>query len=257
MAGSRLLKPLAARGIVAPRMKNRDRDAIALIKKGLQAAYKHLPAQAVEYLGQGLRRGASHFSYWYFYGVALGTLARYEEAGKALRKALQLAKGEKKSSTWSALADVLDEQGRLKPAERCHRSAVKAKFWDAGPWIRLGAFLAKRGRLDEALICHGNATTLREGAIDEAYLNLGNIYRAKGNYRLARKCFLKAIQLDPGYSFAKAALRDVAPLARLPQRNGPDDTKLLAFTGLVSRRKIPHNRRRMMMFAAPTLRRRR
>jgi Flp pilus assembly protein TadD len=196
-------------------MKNRDHDANALIQKGMKAAVKDLPAQTVEYLGQGLRLGSSHYVYWYAYGIALGELALYKDSGKAFRRALQLSKGkgEKRSGIWSSFAEMLAAQGRFKTAERFHRCAVQTRPRDAGPWIRLGAFLAKRGRLDEAQTCHRKATTLRKGAIDEAYLNLGYIYRAKGKYRLAQKCFRKAIQLDPDYSHAKTALRDVAPLA--------------------------------------------
>lgn len=194
-------------------MKNRDQDAMALIQRGLKAAEKDLPAQTVEYLGQGLRMGASHYMYWYFYADALGGMALYEDSEKAFRKALRLAKGWMQSGIWSSFAEMLAAQGRLKSAERYHRRAIQTKPGSSNPWVRLGAFLAKRGRLDEAQACHRKATTLREGAIDEAYLNLGYVYRAKGNYRLAKKCFLKAIQLDPGYTHAKTALRDVAPLA--------------------------------------------
>ncbi len=193
-------------------MKKRDQDATALFRKGMKAVDKDLPAQTVEYLGQGLRKDSSNCWYWYFYADALGQLALYEDSEKAFRKALRLAKGERQSGIWSSFAEMLAAQGRLKTAERAHRNAIRTRPGSANCWVRFGGFLAKRGRLDEALACHRKATTLRKGAIDEAYLNLGYVYRAKGNYRLAKKCFLKAIQLDPDYSHAKAALRDVAAL---------------------------------------------
>jgi Tfp pilus assembly protein PilF len=208
------LKPPEARDIFFAGMKNRIPKAEALLRKGLKAVEKDLPAQTVHYLGKGLKLDPGHYSLWAFYAVALGELALYEDSGEAFRKALRQAKGEKKAGIWSALADMQETQGRLKAAERSHRRAVRARPRNAGPWIRLGAFLAKRGRLDEAQVCHRKATTLREGAIDEAYLNLGYILRAKGKYGQARKCFLRAIDLDPGYSHAKAALKDVAPLVK-------------------------------------------
>ena len=195
-------------------MKNRDQDAEALFRKGLKAAEKDLPAQTVEYLGQGLRIGLGHFSLWTLYGVALGQLALYEASGKAFRKALRNSKGEKQALIWSAFADMQEAQGRFSAAERSHRCAVRARPRNTSPWIRLGAFLAKRGRLDEAQACHRKATTLRDGDIDEAHLNLGYILRAKGKYKQAQRCFLRAIELDPGYSLAKAALKDVAPPAK-------------------------------------------
>jgi tetratricopeptide (TPR) repeat protein len=194
-------------------MRKRDQDAIALFRKGMKAVDKDLPAQTVEYLGQGLRKDSCHRSFWYFYADALGQLALYEDSEKAFRKALKLSKGEMQSSIWSSFAEMLAAQGRHKAAERAHRNAIRAKPKSGYSWVRFGGFLAKLGRLDEAQVCHRKATTLREGAIDEAYLNLGYIYRAKGNYKLAKKCFLKAIQLDPDYSHAKAGLKDVAPLA--------------------------------------------
>jgi tetratricopeptide (TPR) repeat protein len=200
-------------------MKKWDQDPKALFRKGLKAAKEDLPAQTVEYLGQGLRIEPGHYSLWCFYGIALGEMALYEDAKKALRTALRLSSGEKQSAIWSALADVLEAQGRFRTAERFHRRAVRARPRNAGAWIRLGAFLAKRGRLDEAQACHRKATTLRKGAVDEAYLNLGYILRAKGKYKEAQKCFLRAIKLDPDYSHAKDALNDVAPLARHPQRS--------------------------------------
>ena len=200
-------------------MKTRVQDAETLIRKGIKAAKEDLPAQTVEYLGQGLKLEPGHYSIWCFYGVALGELALYEDSGKAFRKALRLSKGEKQAGIWSAFAEMLEAQGRFRTAERYHRCAVRAKPRNAGPWIRLGAFLAKRGCLDEAQTCHRKATTLRDGAVDEAYLNLGYIFRAKGKFRQAQKCFLRAIKLDPGYSHAKAALKDVAPLAKHPHRS--------------------------------------
>jgi len=179
----------------------------------MKARDKDLPAQTVEYLGQGLRKDPRHRVFWYFYARALGELALYDESEKAFRKALNLYKGEARSNIWSSFAEVLADQGRHKAAERAHRNAIRAKPNSGYAWVRFGGFLAKRGRLDEAQACHHKATTLRESAVDEAYLNLGYIYRAKGKYKLAVKCFRKAIQLDPDYSHAKTALRDVAPLA--------------------------------------------
>jgi tetratricopeptide (TPR) repeat protein len=200
-------------------MKKRDQDPETLLRKGLKAAKEDLPAQTVEYLGQGLKTGPGHYSLWAFYGIALGEMALYEDAKKALRTALRLSSGEKQSGIWSALADVMEAQGRFRTAERFHRRAVRVRPRNANSWVRLGAFLAQRGRLDEAQACHRKATTLRKGAVDEAYLNLGYILRAKGKYRQAQKCFLRAIRLDPDYSHAKAALKDVAPLAKQRQRS--------------------------------------
>ena len=72
-------------------------------------------------------------------------------------------------------------------------------------WIFRGANLARWGKLKAAHRCYRTALTL-ECARDEAYLNLGYIYRAEGRYGEAIRCFQRALAIDPEYQLAQSAL---------------------------------------------------
>ena len=76
----------------------------------------------------------------------------------------------------------------------------------------LGSVLARQGRLAEAKRCHRQATRAPEDdrlARDEAYFNLGLIFRAERRYREALACFDRAIALDSKYTAALEAQADV------------------------------------------------
>jgi tetratricopeptide (TPR) repeat protein len=51
--------------------------------------------------------------------------------------------------------------------------------------------------------------------VEEAYFNLGLILRAEGKYEEALECFERAIEIDPQYTLAKQARKDVARLFKL------------------------------------------
>ena len=67
----------------------------------------------------------------------------------------------------------------------------------------------KAGKLSEALKCDRRATKCKEGAIDEAYYNLGVTLGALGRHKEALTCFEKAIDLDPKFKLAKHAAKDM------------------------------------------------
>ena len=69
--------------------------------------------------------------------------------------------------------------------------------------------LAKQGRLHDAEDTHRKAVACTRGCIDEAYLNLGLILRARERFAEAAECFREALRRDPDYRAARRALRDV------------------------------------------------
>lgn len=75
--------------------------------------------------------------------------------------------------------------------------------------IYLGLTLALQGRLRDAERVHRSATQCLEGCIDEAFYNLGLVLRAQERYQEAAECFREAIRRDPKYRIARRALRDV------------------------------------------------
>jgi tetratricopeptide (TPR) repeat protein len=75
--------------------------------------------------------------------------------------------------------------------------------------VFLGGVLARQGQFAEAKQCHSRAIRLATSLADEAYYNLGLIFRAERKYNDALKCFERAVKLDPSYTMAEAAWKDV------------------------------------------------
>ena len=74
--------------------------------------------------------------------------------------------------------------------------------------------LAKQGEFAEAKRCHRRAIKLETSPPDEAYYNLGLILRAERRFAAALDAFDAAIRIDPDYSLAKCARRDVRTMLR-------------------------------------------
>jgi tetratricopeptide (TPR) repeat protein len=146
---------------------------------------------------------------WLWLGIALGELARYEEAEQALAKAIDLCPPEKKAFCLAHMGHMFDSGGDFAQAALWYRRAIAAAPQDATYLIHLGAVLARQGRLHDAEGAHRAATACAEGCIDEAYLNLGFVLRAQERFKEAAGCFREAIRLDPEYRLARRALRDV------------------------------------------------
>jgi tetratricopeptide (TPR) repeat protein len=143
-------------------------------------------------------------------------MARYAEARAALRKAGQLVPSPLKHGVYAQWGHFYTEKNDLKRAETWYRRALAAKR-DTRHYIFLGAVLAKQGRLAQAAGAHRSAIKCATPgqAVDEALLNLGLIYRSERQYRLATVCFKRALKIDPGYSLATEALRDVRKVVDL------------------------------------------
>jgi tetratricopeptide (TPR) repeat protein len=107
-----------------------------------------------------------------------------------------------------AFGHLYMERGDYGTAAEWYRRAIEAAPDDADGYTYLGGVLAKQGRLDEAEQVHRRGVRCREGCVDEAYLNLGLILRAREQFEEAAECFREAIRLDPDYRHAKKALRD-------------------------------------------------
>ncbi|MBC3919514.1 tetratricopeptide repeat protein [Undibacterium sp. CY18W] len=97
------------------------------------------------------------------------------------------------------------------------QSSLEAKKWfeigtthlgnDFGwPWIISGSNLVSLGEFEAAITCFETALNGNHEEKDEAYFNLGLVYRALERYELASICFEKAIQITPNYDDAINAL---------------------------------------------------
>jgi tetratricopeptide (TPR) repeat protein len=102
------------------------------------------------------------YLFWFEYGLRYDIEGRYDLAGKAYRKALQL--NPSLADCWNNLATIYYRRGKKRKAIRYYLNALKIN-----PSYKL------------------------------AYYNLGNIFEEIKKYRLAIKMYHKAIELDPEY----------------------------------------------------------
>lgn len=150
------------------------------LRKALRVAYDADHVATVILIARSiLKLAADDALTWMRLGHALSETAQYDEAETALRKSLDLCK------------------------------PVNAKPDDADAYIFLGSVLARDGKLLEAEAAHRSATQCDDGCIDEAYLNLGLILRARGRYAEARQFFERALELDPEYQAAQDGIDDI------------------------------------------------
>jgi tetratricopeptide (TPR) repeat protein len=153
-----------------------------------------------------------------YFGMALQSIARYKDSQGAYDRAIALLPVEHHHRIYRQFGLLAQDQGDIEGAEGWYRRAILALPTDATAYIYLGAMLAKNGRLDEAEVCHRKATGCPEGCIDEAYLNLGYVLRAKGKYLDALECFREALSRDPLDTDVQDALEDVEQvLFRFPE----------------------------------------
>lgn len=116
-----------------------------------------------------------------------------------------------------ALGDLRSAQGRFREAEKHFANAWKLNPQTTETAILLAHCLFKQEKFDEAknvLV----ASVEAKGDLDELYLNLGLIERAKGNYDSARDYFIKALKITPEYPIAQKALDDVQSYFNFAER---------------------------------------
>lgn len=174
-----------------------------------QLANGPFPAFAVRYARRLLDDDPDYGPGWIMLGIALTKLARYAEASQALAKAIDLCPPAKRQIPLAQMGHVFREAGDCEQAAAWYRRAIDADPTDASYRIYLGAVLAKHGHFRQAEEEHRAAISCPEGAIDEAYLNLGLVLRAQERFAEAADCFREAIRLDPEYREARRALLDV------------------------------------------------
>ena len=185
---------------------HRLRRNYAKLQKAIDSGH---PACAIILGYRLVERFPEFSSAWLLLGGMLYLVARYEEAERALLKALKLMAQEHRWVALQQLGQLFREAGDYARSAEWHRKQVDEFPRDASGYICLGAVLAKSGQLAEAEKVHRRGTQCETGAVDEAYLNLGLVLRALQRYAEAAECFREAIRLDPNYDAAKDALRDV------------------------------------------------
>jgi tetratricopeptide (TPR) repeat protein len=146
---------------------------------------------------------------WVVFGITCTTLCRFAEAEAAHIKALTLAPKARRHFVHRQLGHLEEARGNLRQAMHWFRRGARGRPDDAGSWIFCGHIAFAQGRLKQAEKFNRRALCCKEGAIDEAWFNLGGALLAQDRLEEARECYLKAIAIDPKYAIAKKRLKDV------------------------------------------------
>ena len=157
---------------------------------------------------------------WFEFGTALYPVARYKDALAALRRALRLCPPKSRHLVQAHFGHLYEKKGEFRRAEAWFRKAVAGDPQDATWYIFLGALLAVSGKLTEAETVHRKATRCPEGCIDEAYLNLGLVLKARQRYAEARSCFQKALKMAPNYKEARRQLKEMEEILIFSAKKG-------------------------------------
>jgi tetratricopeptide (TPR) repeat protein len=158
---------------------------------------------------------------WKMLGSSLIDVARYDEAKKAIEKAIEFCPPEK---LWIPLCEVghlYKAKGNYHLASAWYHKACVAYPQEASSHIYLGSLFARMGELDQAEQKHRDAIACQYGCTDEAWLNLGLVLRAQERYSEAAEAFQEAIKIDPKYEAAKHALKDVLFFVAGPHKETP------------------------------------
>jgi len=157
---------------------------------------------------------------WIALADAMWSLARYDEAKAALRKAERLASPRWRHRVWEQWGHLYREMNDLRSAATWFRKAVRAHPSTQGH-IFLGATLALLGRRREAAREHraAIAEATPGHALDEAHFNLALILRSFEKYDEALRHLHEALKIDPGYSKAREVVRDIRRAKQLAQRS--------------------------------------
>lgn len=173
---------------------------------------RNQPALTVEIARLHLAAEPEDRSALLMYAEALTDLSRYGEARAAAERALAMSPADEPARRASALrliGRLHEARSELREAEGYYREAMAAAPVHASAYIHLGGMLARNGRLEEAEALHRQAIACAEGAIGEAFLNLGLVQRARGDYVGALTSLREALRLDPADVTTQDALTDI------------------------------------------------
>ncbi len=99
-------------------------------------------------------------------------------------------------------------QGKVDEAIDECKKAIAIDPAYGNPYNDIGAYLIERGEHDQAIPWLEKAiASSRYDAYHYPWYNLGRVYVARETYKNARECFLKSLEIDPGYTPAAEALQ--------------------------------------------------
>jgi tetratricopeptide (TPR) repeat protein len=177
-------------------------------------------AHALELCREMVRNFPTYPEGWLVHGIVLYELARYDEAEQVIHGAIEELSLDQLQHGYYRLGHLHRNRGDYESAEKWYRKAVEQAPDSVGMHVFLGAFLELKGDLAGAEAVHREATRLANGAVDEAWLNLGLVLRAQERYEEALACFEKALELTPDYPEAKTGKVDMEKVIAYLQASG-------------------------------------
>jgi tetratricopeptide (TPR) repeat protein len=153
-----------------------------------------------------IESGANASSIVMLYADALLELDRTSEAREAFKLALRILPVSRHRRIFDALAALELHADRYVAAEEyCHQAIALAPD-HASAHIYLGIVYENTDRSAEAEAEFTRGTACTDGAIDEAWYNLGRVQSMRGRTLEAAISFRRALAIDPEYELAHEAL---------------------------------------------------
>ena len=146
---------------------------------------------------------------WLYFGDALRTVGRLQEAEEALLKAVDLAPNSRRFPAYGRLGLLMTERGSPAEVEKWFRAATSAALCPGWVWSLRGANLYRGGSYELAKSCLETALITEDVEKEEVFLNLGLLARAQRRYEEARKHANDALAINPNYDKAKELLRSL------------------------------------------------
>lgn len=168
-----------------------------------------IPATSVELARNFLKNNPKSARVWLELGVIYTSLALYKKAKDAFEECQKYITKDKIHFLYSQLGHYYEQQGKLSMAEKYYLKSLRVKPDNPYDRIFLGALYSIQGNFSSAEKCFRKVIGLKNDVVDEAYLNLGYLQRARGEYKKALESFQKALAIDRQYSKAKEAIRDI------------------------------------------------
>ena len=183
-----------------------DRERVDKLK---EADEGNLPVFTRHLCEEVLEKWPDHGPTLIRYAGALTDLALYDAAASALDHAESALPKNWKHLVFAQRGHRLANMGDFLAAEQQYLEAHRLDPDDATYLIYAGVVALRGGDVHRSEQLLRQASECSEGALDEAYFNLGGCLVVQRKYIEARDCYRKALEMDPDYILAQKALTDV------------------------------------------------
>jgi protein O-GlcNAc transferase len=172
-------------------------------------------ATVVELAIKHLWRFPDDWIAYLWYAMAKRDLAQYGHAEKAIRRAISRCPKTTLRLAYAEMGTLFAKKGDLKKAALWYGRVVRLAPKRAESHIYAGNAAFKRGHFSEAEAHFRRGIKCKEGCVEEAYFNLGDVFLANRRYKEAIKCYRKALAIDPKYTIAKIRLKDAKKVLQM------------------------------------------